>query len=240
MGPSLTSCRTESLDEDIKMWFVSSRFTPPQTGKTVTPTETPPTRLSDIVRSVDTTQHLTLGTLVDAFGDRAFGALMFVFAVPNIVPTPPGTSALLGLPLVILTFQLMIGRQVLWLPDKLRRRAISAAMFAAFAARAVPVMVRLERVLKPRLPLLVDSDVAERFIGIVAFLLAVILFLPIPLLNILPAAAIALMALGIAERDGLAALAGYALAALSFLLLITLSTALYAGVQAFFNTLFGW
>ena len=205
----------------------------------MTPKETNPTRLSDIVRSIDTTQQLTIGALADAFGDRAFGALMFIFAVPNIVPTPPGTSALLGLPLLILTFQLMLGRQVLWLPEKLRRRAISATMFAGFAARAVPAMVRLERVLKPRLPLLVASDLAERCIGIVALLLAVILFLPIPLLNILPAAAIALLALGIAERDGFAALAGYVLAALSFLLLVTLSTALYAGVHAFFSTLFG-
>ena len=164
---------------------------------------------------------------------------MFIFAVPNIVPTPPGTSALLGLPLVFLTFQLTLGRQILWLPEKLRRRAISANIFAAFTARAVPAMARLERVLKPRLPLLVASDVAERLVGIVAFLLAVILFLPIPLLNILPATAISLLALGLAERDGVAALAGYVLAALSFLLLVTLSTALYAGVMAFFSTLFG-
>lgn len=202
--------------------------------------ETPrPRRLSDIVMSIDARSGLTIGTLADAFGERAFGALMFIFAVPNIVPTPPGTSAVLGLPLVILTFQLMIGRQALWLPETVRRRAISASMFEGFAARAVPVMRRFEKILKPRLPLIVQSDLAERFIGIVAFLLAVILFLPIPLLNILPAAAIAVMALGLAERDGLAALIGHTLAAACGAVLILISAALLAAARAFFQVLLG-
>jgi hypothetical protein len=40
--------------------------------------------------------------LLETAGDRAFGALMFVFALPNVVPTPPGVSAALGLPLIVL------------------------------------------------------------------------------------------------------------------------------------------
>ena len=203
----------------------------------MTQTTPKPRRLSDIVTSIDTQQPLSIGTLVDAFGERAFGALMFVFAVPNVVPTPPGTSAVLGLPLVILTFQLMIGRQRLWLPNAVRKRMISGAMFEGFAKRAVPVMARFERVLKPRVSFLAATDLAERVIGIVAFALAVILFLPIPLVNILPAAAITLMALGLAERDGLAVLAGYALAALTALLLAVVSSAIYAGIVAFFGAL---
>jgi hypothetical protein len=209
------------------------------TEENVTETQPRPRRLSDIVKSINTKQELTIGTLVDAFGERAFGALMFVFAVPNIVPTPPGTSAILGLPLVILTFQLMIGRQALWLPQAIRKRGISGAMFEGFANRAVPVMTRFERILKPRLPLLAASDMAERVIGIVTFLLAVILFLPIPLVNILPAAAITLTALGLAERDGLAVLAGYGLAALTAALLTAVSSALYVATAAFFHALFG-
>lgn len=198
-----------------------------------------PRRLSDIVTAIDTSQDISIGTLVDAFGERAFGALMFVFAVPNIVPTPPGTSAVLGLPLVILTFQLMIGQQKLWLPNAVRRRIISGAMFRGFATRAVPVMMRFERILKPRLSPAVTPDMAERLIGAVAFTLAVILFLPIPLVNILPAIAISLMALGLAERDGVAVLAGYGLAALTVVLLAVISSALYAAATAFFGALFG-
>lgn len=199
----------------------------------------PPRRLTDIVSSLDGRPSFTIGELVDELGERAFGALMFIFAVPNIIPTPPGTSAVLGLPLVILTFQLMIGRQTLWLPQTIRKRRIDGALVATFVRRSMPVLVRFEKVLRPRFSLVVSSDVAERVIGLVAFLLAVVLFLPIPLANIVPAAAIAVMALGLAERDGLAVLLGYLLGAGTVLVLVLVSSALYAGVMTFINVLFG-
>jgi hypothetical protein len=164
---------------------------------------------------------------------------MFIFAVPNIIPTPPGTSAILGLPLVILTWQVLIGRQSLWLPAVVRHRRISRELISSFVNKVTPVMARLERVLKPRIGFLVSSDASERVIGLVTFPLAVALFLPIPFGNILPAAAIACVALGLAERDGLAVAVGYALAVASVALLAAISSALYIGVMAFFNALFG-
>ena len=84
-----------------------------------------PSRLSDIVRSMDSSQDTTIGDLANSLGERAFGALLFIFAVPNAIPMPPGTSAILGLPLVILTWQVLMGRQVLWLPEVVRKRRIS-------------------------------------------------------------------------------------------------------------------
>lgn len=199
-----------------------------------------PRRLSAIVRSLEGRHGLTIGQLVDELGERAFGALMFVFAVPNVIPTPPGTSAVLGLPLVILTFQLMVGRQALWLPDAIRRRGINGQLIASFVRRALPVLARFEKVLRPRWPVVVVSNAAERVMGLVCFALAVILFLPIPLLNILPAAAIAIMALGLAERDGIAAALGYLIAAGCAVVLALISTALYAAAQTFVHVLFGW
>jgi hypothetical protein len=198
-----------------------------------------PGRLSDIVKSIDGSEDTTIGTLVDSLGERAFGALMFIFAVPNIIPTPPGTSAILGLPLVILTWQVLIGRQSLWLPAIVRQRRISRELIASFVSKVTPIMARLERVLKPRIGILVSSDAAERVIGLVTFPLAVALFLPIPFGNILPAAAIACIALGLAERDGLAVAVGYALSLASVALLAAISSALYIGVMAFFRALFG-
>lgn len=65
----------------------------------------------------------------------------------------------------------------------------------------------LERVLKPRLDLLV-SPAAERLLGFALLILAVILFLPIPLGNMLPAVAICIVSLALVEHDGLAVLVG--------------------------------
>jgi len=80
---------------------------------------------------------------------------------------------------------------------------------------------------------------AERLIGLVAFPLALILFLPIPFGNIPPALAIACLALGLAERDGAAVVVGYVLSAASVAILAAVSSALYAAVVAFVTTLFG-
>lgn len=198
-----------------------------------------PNRLSDIIRSIDSREDMTIGQLADSLGERAFGALMFIFAVPNALPMPPGTSAILGLPLVILTWQVMVGRQSLWLPKLVRERRISKEMLERFVTKVTPIMARLERVLKPRLGVLVTSNMAERLIGLVAFPLALILFLPIPFGNIPPAIAIACLALGLAERDGLAVAAGYAFSLISVGILAAVSTAIYAATLKFFQVLFG-
>lgn len=199
-----------------------------------------PSRLSDIVKSLDRHEDTTIGTLVDSLGERAFGALMFIFAVPNVIPTPPGTSAILGLPLVILTWQVMMGRQTLWLPKAVRERRISRDMLQTFVTKVTPIMGRLERILRPRLGFLVTSNLAERVIGFITFLLAVILFLPIPFGNIPPALAVSCIALGLAERDGLAVLIGYGFAIAAAGLLAVVSSALYAAAVAFFQALLGF
>lgn len=198
-----------------------------------------PRRLTEIVGSLEGRPSFTIGELVDELGERAMGALMFIFAVPNIIPTPPGTSAVLGLPLVILTFQLMVGRQTLWLPQTIRKRTIDGSLVASFVRKSMPVLVRFEKVLRPRFSVVVASDPAERVIGLVAFLLAVVLFLPIPLVNILPAAAIALLALGLAERDGVAVLLGYIMGLGTVVVIGLVSSAIYAAAKTFINVLFG-
>jgi hypothetical protein len=196
-------------------------------------------RLSEILGDLDDQVSVTVGDLAKLMGERAFGALMFFFAVPNVIPVPPGTSAILGLPLLFLTYQLMVGRQSLWLPQRIAGRPMSGNLISAFKRKALPWLVKFERVLKPRLPWLIRNDAAERMLGLVCFVLAVILFLPIPFGNILPALAISILALALAERDGLMALLGYAAAIASASVLALVWKAIWAAAEAFINTLAG-
>ncbi|MFC0218449.1 hypothetical protein FHS82_002318 [Pseudochelatococcus lubricantis] len=169
----------------------------------------PGRRLWAILRSLarDTSrERISVGDLLDTMHDRAFGALMFIFAFPNILPTPPGTSAILAAPLVFLTAQMMIGRKP-WLPQVIAARSMARRDFAAMTERAVPWLARAERLLRPRL-LHLATPPMEYFIGAVCFLLSVILLLPIPLGNMLPALAICLFSLGILGRDGVWVLLG--------------------------------
>jgi hypothetical protein len=159
--------------------------------------------LSDILRLLAgdaSRERIFIRDLVEALGDRALAALMLVFALPNVFPTPPGTSSVLGAPLVFLTAQLALGRK-LWLPDFVRDRSLPFHDFQILIRRIAPWLARAEALLRPRASRLADPPM-EYVIGLVCFILSVILALPIPLGNIVPALAICLLALGILEGDG--------------------------------------
>lgn len=158
-------------------------------------------------------ERVSVRDLIDALGDRALGALMFLFAVPNALPMPPGTSAVLGTPLVFLAAQLMFGRRP-WLPRLLSSRSMAQADFALLVQRITPWLQRGERMLRPRAGWLARPPM-EYLIGAVCLLLAIVLVLPIPLGNVLPAVAISLLALAVVERDGLWVLGGLGVALLS-------------------------
>jgi hypothetical protein len=83
------------------------------------------------------------------------------------------------------------------------------------------------------------GPVGDRVIGALALALSVVLFLPIPFVNFAPGLAIVLLALALLQHDGLAALLGLAAAALTVVLLVAISGALWVAVQAFFAALFG-
>ena len=174
-------------------------------------------------------ERISIGDLLAALGDRALGALLFIFAFPNVLPVPPGTSTLLGAPLVFLAAQLMLGRSP-WLPAFVARRSLLHADFVILVRRVVPWLQRAERLLRPRLTWLVLPPM-EYAIGGVSLLLALVLVLPIPLGNMLPALAISLMALAVLERDGLWALAGLVAALVSA---VVVSGVVFALVKAGF------
>lgn len=166
-------------------------------------------RLSGILMTLagdGSRERISVADIFAAMGDRAFGALILIFALPNVIPTPPGTSALTGAPLVFLSAQLMLGQSP-WLPKIIAERSMMRSDFASIVGRISPWLARGERMLRPRLGLFIYPP-AEYLIGLLCFILSVVLILPIPLGNILPAIAICLFSFGILERDGLCVLLG--------------------------------
>lgn len=161
-------------------------------------------RLSAILTAIAKGQHrerISIADLLHALEHRAIGALMFIFAVPNAIPVPPGVSAVLGAPLIFLSFQLMIGRRP-WLPKLITDRSLSRVDFERVVDLTAPWLARAERLMRPRFEFLAKPP-AEYLVGAICLLLSIILFLPIPLGNMLPAFTICLLALGVLERDGL-------------------------------------
>ena len=174
-------------------------------------------KLSEILQAIAadaSRERISLRDLLAIGRDRAFGALLFIFAVPNVIPTPPGTSAILGIPLLFLAAQLTLGQAQPWLPKLIAERSMAREDFAALIAKVVPWIARAERMLKPRLDFMAHPSM-EWVVGGLCLLLSLILFLPIPLGNMLPALAICFLGLGVLERDGLAILLGAAVTVVS-------------------------
>lgn len=185
-------------------------------------------RLSALLRELAADagrERISAGDMLDAFGARAFGALLVIFAAPNTLPIPaPGLSALTGAPLILLSWQLMQGRPKPWLPAFLRDRSFARADFTAIVDRIAPVLDRIERMARPRL-LPLSEAAGERAFGFLAVGLSAVLFLPLPFGNFLPGLALALAGVGLAERDGLAIIVG---AVIGIVGLLVVSGSVYA------------
>lgn len=178
-------------------------------------------------------ERISVDNLLSALGDRALGALMFGFAIPNVLPTPPGTSAVLGAPLIFLAVQLTFGRSP-WLPAIISQRSMSREDFDALIRRIAPWLERAEKLLKPRASVLAMPPM-EYFVGLVCLLLSLVLVLPIPLGNMLPALAISLMALGLLERDGVWISSGLIMALVSMVVVSGVVFALFKTAVFFFT-----
>ena len=165
-------------------------------------------KLTEIMQDVASGEgeRVTIADLLTEMHGRAFGALMLVFAFPNILPSPPGLSGVLGLPLVFLSAQLMLGRAP-WLPAFIASRSLSREAYAGLVRRVSPWLARAETMLQERLWLMV-SPPALRVLGAVCLFLSLLLILPIPFGNMLPSIALCLLGLGMLERDGIWIIAG--------------------------------
>lgn len=164
-------------------------------------------------------EKLGVEELIGAFGDRAFGAVMLVFALVSALPLPPGSTTITGVPLVLMAAQLALGRETLWLPRKFREASVSRVNFANGVRRVLPALRFAERLTRPRLNVLVGQR-GQQAVGVVCCLLAIILALPVPLGNIAPAISIALFSLGVMQRDGAAVIAGAIAAVVSIGILV--------------------
>jgi len=208
----------------------------------VTPQERGETIAAVLRRLTDpaTGDRLTLDEAIEALGDRAYGLAMLMLALPMAVPISsiPGISTVFGIPLILIAVQLMLGRPRPWLPRWLGSKSFARADLARILDKALPWLERGERLIHPRLTLLV-SAAAERCIGAVCAFMAFVMALPIVLGNQPPAIAISLFALALIGGDGLFVILGVITAIVSVALVAAVLGAFVAGAWYAIHSLFG-
>lgn len=196
-----------------------------------------PRRLSELFAQLARDAHgpVSIGHIRDALGNRSFAPLLVLFAAFNLLPLPPGASAVLGLPLIIVSAQMVYGAKQTWLPSYLSDRSLNADTFRTMMEWIIPRLVRIERVIRPRYWPFWRRQ-GDRIIGGIALVLAVVVTLPIPLGNWLPAFSTALLGLALSERDGLLLAIGGAISIASFCVIAAVVGA--AGFAT--NAALGW
>ena len=185
-------------------------------------------------------ERVRLRDLVNALGDRAFGLLILVFALPNAVGlgTIPGLSTVFGLPQMFIAAQMVLGRDKPWLPAWLLDKSLARGDFQTMIDKSAPYLERAEKLLRPRWPAL-SSAFAERLLGVVFLLLATIVALPIPGGNWPPAVAMAFISIGLVERDGLYITVGLGVSLLAVAIAGVVIAATVAALYFAFIHLFG-
>jgi hypothetical protein len=163
-----------------------------------------PRRLSTVFTEIAETADgpVSIGMIIDALGDRSFAALLLFFAAINLLPLPPGASLILGAPMILVTAQMTWGARRVWMPRSVRERTLTAEQFRAAIAWAAPKLRGLEQWIRPRYWPFWRRQ-GERIVGTIALVLSVVVAMPIPLGNWLPALSVAILALALTERDGL-------------------------------------
>jgi hypothetical protein len=154
-------------------------------------------------------EHFTLGWLMGMLDKRSFGLIMLMCAVVAVVP---GVSIVAGMLLIILAVQMIEGRPAPAFPDGLADRPLPAKHLATVIRRFLPALKYLEQIAHPRWP--TPHDATKRVVGVAVLILSIaVAFTPLPLSNIPPALAIALISLAYLEEDGLLLAIGLAFGA---------------------------
>lgn len=171
----------------------------------------------------DVADKMSFAEIVEAFHERGFGMLLLILAAPMAlpIPVPPGVNIILASPLIFLTAQQAIGKHTPWLPQFILKKQVKRSLFQKTMLTILPWIKKIEFFSRARLGFL-TRGFSSYIIGICGLIMALCVCVPIPGTNSVPSLGIAVMAVGVLMRDGLAVLGGIAIGLLWICLLVFL------------------
>jgi hypothetical protein len=192
-------------------------------------------------------EHVTLSAVLELAGERTFGFLFVLLALPSALPIPAaGYSVPFGVVMLLLASQLIIGAKTPWLPSRIMHRPISVQRAQGIVKLGIPWMQKIERLSKPRLTPVCTSRLGQIIIGVAIALMSISMMIPIPGTNTLPAIGIFVTGFGLLDDDGAISLGGMVLClcggTLTFSILYTLAvggTSLYDWFRVTLKSLLG-
>lgn len=180
--------------------------------------------LTDLVDNLPG-EHFTIEWLLGRLDRRSFGIILLVMALVAMVP---GISLLIGPLLAIPAFEMILGRSGPSFPRRIAVYPLRSAALAGIVRRALPLLAGLEKIVHPRWP--ISPGISRRAAGLAILALSGLFLAPLPLIQIVPALLVALIALAYLEEDGLL----LCLSILGAIILLAVATA------AVWGAVLGW
>lgn len=183
-------------------------------------------------------ETVTLSEILALAGERIFGFLLVILALPSALPVPaPGYSIPFGIAMFFLAIQLIMGRDLPWLPEKIINGSMSLKKVQGFLNKGNPWLRRIEALTKPRLSYVCTSIPGRVIIGLAIALMSISMMIPIPGTNTLPAIGIFVTGFGLVEDDGAISLFGLIICALAAALSISILIAVAWGGSSLIDVL---
>ena len=170
---------------------------------------------------------VNLSALFEATKGRGYHLVLLLITLPFVTPIPlPGVSIPFGIVVALLGTRMALGQKP-WLPERLLQRQLPPYFMQKLLPIAGRVVRGLEYFLRPRLPFVKNHEVFARIAGLLIAISGLFLILPLPLpfSNSLPAWTVIFLTAGALGRDGLFFIAG----CVSFAVSVAYFTALSLG-----------
>lgn len=180
--------------------------------KSLAPDGSPEEPIADLLESLPEElpdEHFRLQELLDVLGKRSMSSALLLLTIPQLLPLPLFVANVLALPILLVSVQILMGRQTPWLPSWVMERPFRRRRLEQLCRRVVPVMRWLEKLVRPRLTWVWSKGAT--LIGFACVTLSLIAVAPLPFIGWLPGWSLFLIALGLLQRDGLLILVALAL-----------------------------
>jgi hypothetical protein len=155
---------------------------------------------------------LSIGEALESMGPAGIAFTVLFLAIPALTPIPGPFGMVFGTTLALVSLQISAGRRTVWLPAIVRNRQVSFATLDLIVRHAVPMIARVEKVVRADRIEVLTGPTAQALLGLPILLLAVVIALPIPFGNVLPVLSLVILAVAMMEGDGLVTLIGLLLA----------------------------
>lgn len=183
--------------------------------------------------------HTSVGELLKDFYENGLLLMILFFALPVAIPLPypPGFTTIIGIPLILLSVQMLLGFRHVFLPKTISRYKISNNVLITISNKVVPILRWIENYIKPRYSF-AQFIYCEQIIGFISLICAISVAIPLPLTNSIPALGIAVMALGLLNRDGIVILCGLIISIIGLFIATVAVFASLVSIKYLFNLFF--